>query len=807
MALWEGVDLTARILQPWENLRHGPSDANKTLFLDLISPTRLRVLVCSIASRALVPSFTVTGVILLDIGRILSTGLLQLEPAASPETSTLNIQSTSVLKTSGQGRLQVKIGVAAPLVALLLLCLGLSTTILYKHPREVVPRDPRSIAGIALLLRSSNELSYSFRSSLNGSKTSLQNRRFSSWISGGRDLKFSLLSQTTNESTPSTKEAALDSDTDWWRPMALRTWFRITAIIVPLGLIGALEGVQQISDRSDGIATALTPDTAHYGMTIIPAMVFWIVVSLYSTINFNTVLFSPYHALSNGGAISERSLFIHNVGRLPLVQFLSSIKQRHIAAIFTSMAAIIGPFLIIIVSGLYSVVSVSSVLTVEANLVDSFNTSWYGSALDDGGAGQILNGIIWENLSYPDWTYEDLSIPQISLNTTTSQLKASATSLSTTLPARRAILNCTYTDPDEVMVGTTESSFDIYSDVVSSCTIGSGLTLPVNISTYMKSNVTGIGGRLGQLSMHNGSAVAVEAYPANETSTNDPQCQSLIFFYGAFLSGTEEVDGSANLKSDGAQVTTFACQQLIEEVNVTVDLLLPEMTLNPDRPPVIDNTSIRLVDDGKASQYLVTYPLDAYLGSNKSAVARTESASGLDKFYQAVIQNSGLDLSELVGSENIPRLISETNKVYGQYMSQVMSRKMRTELSGKETVPASLTQLEMRVVQNKAPKTALQVLLGFMTLCSIAAWASMRTKCLLPHNPCSIAGVAALLAGGELWKANNESRRGLVIPNGVEWMSDREVRGRGLWKDVVFGLGWWPNGRFGIDAGGQIPGN
>lgn len=37
-ALWRQVDFANKILMPWEELRTGPSSADKTLLLDYISP-------------------------------------------------------------------------------------------------------------------------------------------------------------------------------------------------------------------------------------------------------------------------------------------------------------------------------------------------------------------------------------------------------------------------------------------------------------------------------------------------------------------------------------------------------------------------------------------------------------------------------------------------------------------------------------------------------------------------------------------------------------------------------------------------
>ncbi|KAM0811307.1 putative ML-like domain-containing protein [Seiridium cardinale] len=399
-----------------------------------------------------------------------------------------------------EDRVTVKIGAAAPAITLLLACLGLAITVLYKRPQEVVPRDPRSIGGFALLLRCNPELSYHFRSNLGHLRYHLQHERFLSLLPKDSRFRFSIVREAMNPTfQPASGVAQERKNPTWWRPRTTRTWCKVLAIILPLALIGCLEGVQQVSDRSNGIVTVSSPNTAHYGFTILPAIVMWGVGIFYASINFNTVLLAPYHALSNG-ATPDRGLFSQDLGRLPTTQFYSALKQRHAAAACTALSVVIGPWLTIIVSGLYSTTSVDVPATVGLH--------------------------------------------------------------QTRLPSRV-----------------------------------------------------------------------------------EPQ-----------------------------------------------------------------------------------------------------------------------------------------------------------------TLLTTSTDRETRIIQNRAPKLALQVLLGVMALCLAASWLSMRTNKLLPHNPCSIAGLAALLAGGEMWKGPDEERRGLTTPDGAEWMSDRELKRRGVWKDTVFGLGWWPDGRYGIDAGGRIDG-
>ncbi|KAI1880268.1 hypothetical protein JX265_001889 [Neoarthrinium moseri] len=475
LAIWNCVDINARLLQPWANLREGPSSTERTIFLDLVSPPWLITCKATVLKGFYVPMLTISGVLLLNILVILSTSLLQVEPELMHDYQLPSIGYV-------EDRVQVKLGTAATLITLLLACLGISVAVLYKRPQCVVPRNPQSIGGLAFILQGNLELSHHFRSNYQHLRYHLQHERFST-ISNGHT--FALVREGMNPSYQPAKEIREGIDTLlWWQPLALRIWSRVLAIVFPLALIGALEGVQHVSDDAGGMSIAFFTDAAHYGVTIIPAIIMWGTSMLYSSINFNTILMSPYCALTSG-ASSSRGLFTHNLGRLPLLQMLSSFRRRHMAAGFTSAATMVGPFLIIIVSGLYTIKS-------------SSHTS----------------------------------------ETQTGQL--------------------------------------------------------------------------------------------------------------------------------------------------------------------------------------------------------------------------------------------------------------------------SLTYSNTKIIQNRAPKLALQVLLGFMALCNIVAWASMRTRGILPHNPSSIAGAATLLAGGELWKGDDEQRRGLFMPSEAAWRSERELKRQGLWAGVVFGLGWWPDGRFGIDAGGPI---
>lgn len=67
----------------------------------------------------------------------------------------------------------------------------------------------------------------------------------------------------------------------------------------------------------------------------------------------------------------------------------------------------------------------------------------------------------------------------------------------------------------------------------------------------------------------------------------------------------------------------------------------------------------------------------------------------------------------------------------------------------------------------------------------------------VPHNPCTFAGTATLLAEGEVC-----SRK--IIPQGAEWKSNTELRSMGVFEGWMFSLGWWESMgvyKYGVDIG------
>ncbi|KAK7926717.1 hypothetical protein PG985_003715 [Apiospora marii] len=703
-----------------------------------------------------------------------------------------------------EARVQVSAGSAFSIGGLLVLCALLSLLLLGLHSRGVVPRDPRSIGGVGIILHSSHELHRRCGLGLQQLQDSVKSYRLSSHVSPGPNARF-VVDIDNCDLRDKHQDFTADSSKIQraWQPTVLTTWCRFVAIVVPLLFIAALEYIQRVSDQQNGFLTISKVDSVSYSITIIPVVAMWAVGALYASMNFNTLLLSPYQAMSRYGAEARPGILSHNLGRLPLVSLFASLRDRHTAACFSALGTILGSFLTIAVAGLYSTASIDVETIMTVHRTDSFGLTWNGNPFQDGGASQVLSLNIWQNLSYPPWTYEDLAFPRLVLDESYKKVVEAPGRMDVSVPARRAVLECDVAEPERITVQAEYSEYSVDAEFQSRC-LGSPnkfQTVPLRLRN---SNLTGFGGQVLPLAEKVGRYIAVNpstayhAYP----EVNDEGCHSLVLYYGSF-------------PADPRHST--------RQVDVRLSLLLPDgersqLTIDPHRAPVPDEATARFVNDGppgssnNVQEYIVGYILSpGSITSDPDVQRRLDALPNLDGLYRAIIVKGGIDPGDLVGPENAGRLVQATSKMYGRYMAQAMNLIMRSTDNlppvSQRTFSANVTQPQTRLHQNARPKLVLQILLGLMSACAVAGWLAMRDTRLLPHEPGSIAGMAALLAGSGLWDDGDGTdgcRDVPLVPEGAEWMNDEELIKAGRWdaneEGIVFGFGPRADGSVGVNV-------
>jgi len=392
-------------------------------------------------------------------------------------------------------------------------------------------------------------------------------------------------------------------------------------------------------------------------------------------------------------------------------------------------------YLTIIVSALYSVAPVISRDGLKVTRLDDLNTTWPFAA-GDSSAAHVLQFVTWSNLTEPQWTYGDVVFASISVSADVVSTRREKIELE--LPARRAVLECLVTGPEGNSARKKSETYDnvtysettwIYTSVPNECVQEPSNLLP--LSTFDFRPFTPYGGSVKQLLFGaNGTSSLIMNPNTKYPSSNDGRldsCPSLSFLFGSLpstytLVGANSTMVPQNSTAAETQITHLACMQKVQELDTAVILLLPDLIVDRTRPPRPDEQSMRYI--GNVHQFRVTYYLQNMFGILSSNSTFKAEAWDLGQFFAAIVHGKdGTPAEELVGEENIPRLTDAVSKMYGRYIAQVMSRKMRTPrpsaAEASHTTPASLVGRKDRLVQHPAPKLVLQILLGLMMLCRI----------------------------------------------------------------------------------------
>ncbi|KAJ4303656.1 hypothetical protein N0V90_002557 [Kalmusia sp. IMI 367209] len=763
------------------------------------------------------------------------------------------------------------------LEAISIVLAGLVVGMLLLQPPRVCSRDPGPIGSLATILARSHELIHSLRElgaannielsqRLNGLSYRTVLDRTQSGRPSFRICQFGSPSYTTSVQNMEDQNAELSSSStrtfratpiDWWQPLSASIFARGLVICLPIGVIITLEVLYRKSVSSNGIVAVPTTDTyVRYAWVYIPAIFMFAVKTAFDSTASTLKVFQPYSALRNGGCLAQDSLLSNQLGKTSIQNIWYAVPRRQLSIAAISIAMLLAPFLTIAVSGLYTlemtnvvkktIIQQRDVWAISHNVnIDAIkrmganNQSWmedylpglqvYIFPLSKKALRLFPNfsltfcSVLTQNLSYPQWTYGEYAFPAIALqdlkNTSTSQnITESATLaerslLTATIPAIRGYLNCSSVLPDEVEIyfdyrgininistATTPNCPDWGSSFWCSDYKVSGDPSPLKVGDYFDC-----------YSQYMGHANRTD-FPEDNYPPQIPGCPMQWFAYGQ-LSATNQTTG----------INVLRCRPYIAQLSVEVSFVLPDFAIDNTNPPKqVPNTEKVLFSEllsisgntitvDSASPSLVeTTP---FLNFSTSA-----DTNGLDVWFKALIYGTnGVPAASLLGTENIPTLIENLDRVFGVWMSQIFNSYGRTVTPTDETVPTSLptynatltSPSSARLVQSRVATCIVQVLLGIMAFCAIIAFWKQDTRKVLPKNPGCIAAVASLLAGSSLLSGHDRREEdgdesgGLIFSPGVEFGSERDLaKVFGGW---MFSMGWWERKdetpRFAIDVG------
>ena len=782
-----------------------------------------------------------------------------------------NLMSSQYSNANGsstytENRLQVK----RLTVGLIATCLGLLVCVsileVFVRPWNTVSCEPKSIGALSTILVASQNLRQRLIGTGSAPSIDLQ-RQFSR-----EKFQTVIVQQGLNsfalEPVPDSAEKAgsspstpIDAKVEWWHPMAVKAWFTILIIVLPLCFVGILEGLQQVSDSRDGLVDVTNSNVdSQILSTYLPAFVTLVLGMLFTSLDCAVSVFAPFAALRRGNVPATRSIMFGSAGELPPLALFQSLQSRQFARCLTIIAAFVSSLLAIVVSALYTVETVVKHQTVSLQQADFINWTHIDMSQDDGFAGSVTNLLAYEDTSYPQWTYDNLVLP--SLTTTSAKIPASFTggeSIVIRVPVIRGSLdNCTAVPSRNINV-TAEGAPRSCADCNDLVQLNYQMTLPFSLcgpdsknytsatwsQTYTAPNDSSV--------IYAGKGTALRWSPSSQdesgsiigdggvildspsdtiTSYYDvdnflPGCPSFSYSLGMANAGTntrKTGPGGGLTWTSKQNVTVVYCYQRLEQVMANVTFSYPDFKINSTTPPIpLEETAVVITQNHTQQWFDIS--LNTFINSLQDLSDSIKGRNNINSFIQALSWgHDGVSLDQLYNNGDISTLNASANRLYGQYVAQTISANMRTSNppssanasynvnQNPTNYTATLRRPTQRLHQNRGPKIALQVMLACLAASAMATYIVMDTKKVLPHNPCSIAGTMSLLAESEMCRTRE------VIPEGSEWKSERELHKEGVFGGLLFRMGWWgetedtlgkkeQNGRiFGIDVAGRSDG-
>ena len=551
------------------------------------------------------------------------------------------------------------------------------------------------------------------------------------------------------------KTRSLSGDSEaavtWTLPLTFNPVAKLALVLSPCLMIVVLEVLLLHSNANAGLMDIAADSPQRYGWLYITTLLLVLLGTLFNMLDADIELFSPYHVLSAGYCSAQSSLLRCPSGNAPIYTVWQALRDGKVGLFAGSMSVLIAPFLTIVVSGLFTTLSVPLVQPITCQALDWFNTT---GSIPDSDALTLGSLVVEGNMSYPQWTYGNIALP--SIDRLPGYLHAAT--LAVRSPALRAGLRCDLIPKDQYLNITYEPSYS-----------GSGTpTLVLNMSNpgQCSSSGTTVGANLSPVaaSGYFGMMLGPLAFGGPDPET----CPENIVFYVQMKSGAVE------------HLAGFNCNPTLERVEAKVIYNVPDYSL-VRAPEVVANSA----QPFSTSYY--TGDLSANINTWFESLNMT--TDDLSPFFEGIMYSkNGIIAAELINNTLLAEAI---DRVAGITMAQILSTGWRQPLAdlpkNQTDVPNTLKGTcedlsRTRLVQSELSTRILEILLGILLLCVILIFLFIDMRKVLPKQPGSIAAAASMLADSRLLDE---------IPLGVEFMTDRQWKENGIWHGTECRMGWW----------------
>ncbi|KAF8246840.1 hypothetical protein K440DRAFT_661738 [Wilcoxina mikolae CBS 423.85] len=681
--------------------------------------------------------------------------------------------------------------------ALLIILIVLAISLFSLTPRHVVCRDPGSVGAIALMLATNPQVLRLLRDSgvygLKDIKKLLSGHQFQS-VATDRSFKIEAIPQTAEQPE---RHVPSSPQVKWWRPFVVTNMGKIVILIVPVLLIAALELLLRRSRSNQGLGDAPKDGYLRYTWAYIPAAAMVTVQTVFEFLDAAVKTMEPYRIMHAGPSPAEKSIFENPMNKSRVHALWDSVKLKQTPVFLTTLSMLVAPILIIAVSGLFT----TNILP-RSSAFGVLQTGWFNETIDTAdqaasfsndpnshynyvnSTGLMLAAMVTTtDTPYPHYKYENLAFPQLQ---TVGRMKNAAslanatTILSATLPAIRPRLNCAVIPKDKNLKLTVRKSQNPFAR-----------RLTIQLKTDACPMDSNNGYLLEQVDAPLRGSIGVIL---KQSLLN---CDGFVhFFFGPISVNTNSITG-------------LECSPVADNVPVEATVSLPDFRVL--KTQVLDSTdaptlpSLDKLPAVKLSSKMINY----FIGMpwNKTSI-QTQDQGVYDPFFQILVSGRTAPNPPAFNIEDItqiPRVIEAIDHLFGVIMAQIVVRLPIAEeaypgpgslsnglallFDGNLTYTGTLNYNGIRLEQSHISTRFLQVSLGIMFLCALAAYMQIDTRKLLTKNPTSIAAVASFLADSE-FLAEKEGG-GLGIPTGAEWMGVGELKKQGVFEGYMLSLGWW----------------
>ncbi|KAF6811528.1 hypothetical protein CSOJ01_05661 [Colletotrichum sojae] len=622
--------------------------------------------------------------------------------------------------------------------------------------------------------------------------------------------------------------------TEWWFPMAAGIPYKTALVGFTIGIIVSLEVLLQLSIKDDGLGSVSEEGYTKYAWLFLPALIMGGFALAYSTVDVTYRMLHPFQRLHQAASPNLQDLKYDPSGKLTLTAVIRALKRRHFALAAAMFTSLLGPILTIAVSGLFSTTYVPEKHDVSLRLESWFDVSSasgnrtlavsYNSrvAAVDMVFGQA---ILYNNLSYPQWTHEGLVFPRMRIAASDFDLASAAppagsgqrTKLVVRVPAVRSRMNCTshyFSTNQDFTLNNAGRQVAIPFDPPAGCSAPprrpTNITRPFDVD---RSRLwLGIGRPLDGPWGHEPNRFwsRGEDWPADANDTLDrwdspyEVCgdgrQHLFFAYG---------HQTGNV-TDHARV--MHCMPHVETVSVDATLVLPDMEISQTKAeaPRADESSAR--PWGPAGNYS-SLP-DPRPKGRKDYVS---NVGGL--FESLCFGRDGVPIEDLVQPEQLDRLTQRMESVYQGLTAQSLNINCRTDVADGKPLENGFVPVvngtiydgsRLRLIQSPVSTRILEVLFLSMLLCACVVFLLSGPARILPKNPGSIARRMSLLADSTIlnymtdYSGASSSSASFKEEKGSS-VVENEIGQDEFFDGDVFSLGWWHTGegksRYGVDLG------